>query len=166
MCLQRENKIIFYVYNSWFHKTRTISLERRLTEEEKAQAEAERMQREKEEEAKRKAEEEARLAEERAEAEAKKPLDASIYYGYPGIEINNNEDKNWTNCEVRLNYGLLGGGFVYTANKISAKKSVTVRWGELVKSDGTRFNYFTTEPTKLKISCLVDGATRTAYFGN
>ena len=100
----------------------------------------------------------------KAEADAKE-LDADIRLSSTAIKIENKETQNWTNCKFVLNGKLFGNDFTYkTTAGIIANDSVIVPMNEFTKSDGTRFNQYTTKAKNLFFSCEVGSSHRTGYY--
>ena len=58
-------------------------------------------------------------------------------------KITNNEDKDWVNCKLELNSGILKGGYVYKAKVIPAKDALIVPFREFTKGDTTSPNLWT-----------------------
>lgn len=122
------------------------------------------------EELARKAEEAAaekkRANEEKAkEAEAAKELDADVRFSSTAVMIKNNESKNWTGCKFVLNGKLFGSDFTYkTTEGIDAKDSIIILMDDFTKSDGTRFDPYSTKAMNLFLACEVGSNHRTNYY--
>jgi sRNA-binding protein len=114
--------------------------------------------------AKQKSDDEKRAAE--AKQEATKPLDAKVNYGWGGVQLVNNETKDWNGCSIELNNGLFGGGYSSKPPTIVAKDTVIIPWTNFTKGDGTRFSYGSTAPKTIDIHCTVEGNRRHANLGN
>jgi hypothetical protein len=91
-------------------------------------------------------------------------LDATVKFSDVAFMITNNEDKDWTNCRLELNSGILKGGYVYKAGVMIAKDALIVPFREFTKGDGTRFNAYDTKAQNLSISCDVDREHGFNYF--
>lgn len=93
-------------------------------------------------------------------------LDASVKFNELSFLITNNEDKNWTNCKLEMNSGIIKGGYTYKAEAIPSKDPLIIPFSEFTKGDGTRFNSYDTKPKNVSISCdRVDGEHGFNYFG-
>ncbi len=87
-------------------------------------------------------------------------LNATVTYSIQGITIKNNDSIEWNSCDITIGadnnpndfYEL--GGF---NNTFPAYTPTTIAWGDITKSDGTRFDYASTQPRDLEIDCTVNG---------
>lgn len=94
-----------------------------------------------------------------------KDLDVSVKFNDKAFLITNNESKDLANCRMKLNSGTFGGGgFAYTQDIIQTKDAVIVPYGAFTKDDGTRFDFITTQPKNLFISCDMGSEHATNYF--
>ncbi len=73
-------------------------------------------------------------------------LNARISKDNLTINIYNDDKVTWRNCLVRLNYDYKAG-----YNLKPGKNSVP--YENLTKNNGTRFNYYTTDPQSISITC-------------
>lgn len=87
------------------------------------------------------------------------PLQATVTYASNGLFITNNDTVEWDSCDVtigadssNINQTYELGGF---NNTVAPHTTVRVPWENITKEDGTRFNYFTTQPQDLDVSCTV-----------
>ncbi|UCG94449.1 MAG: hypothetical protein JSW13_01435 [Candidatus Aerophobus sp.] len=80
-------------------------------------------------------------------------LKASVKFDGTQFVISNNDNFDWTNVKLEVNSGLLRGGFVLKAQRMSAGEIYTVGAMQFAKGDGTRFNPFTTKAQKFSIWC-------------
>lgn len=80
-------------------------------------------------------------------------LNAEVRFNEVAFQITNKDGKDWTNCRLALNSGLLGGGYTYKTDVIPANDPLFIPFREFTKSDGTRFNSDETKHQSLSISC-------------
>lgn len=92
-------------------------------------------------------------------------LQAEVRFSETAYQITNIEDKDWTDCKLEMNAGLIRGGYVYKVALIQSQDPLIIPFREFTKSDGTRFNSYETKPQSLSISCEVDGKHGFAYYG-
>jgi len=88
-------------------------------------------------------------------------LDAKVTYNNMAFKIDNNEDRNWTNCKFKVN-----DAYEYRADEgINAKDSLIIPYTEFTKKDGTRLNIYLTKAKNMYISCDSEGKNnRYNYF--
>ena len=84
-------------------------------------------------------------------------LDATVKFSEVAFMITNNEDKDWVDCKLELNSGILKGGYVYKTKIMVAKDALIVPFREFTKGDGTRFNAYDTKAQNISISCDIAG---------
>ena len=95
-------------------------------------------------------------------------LNATVETGYSGIYITNDETDTWTNCMVGLN-GSNGIGFDNPPYKtsygltFSPNATTTIPYGQIIASDGTRFDYTTHAVTSVVIICDPTGGVDERY---
>ncbi len=87
------------------------------------------------------------------------PLNASVRIDNTGIAITNNDPFAYPNPEVLIQQGALS---FYKAHypDIAPGQTVTVSFFDFVNTDNERFNYYTTKPGKIILSCTVNGQER------
>lgn len=80
-------------------------------------------------------------------------LNFTIRFGSLGIQVINNDSINFFDCKLDLNPGLIRSGYTYQINSIGIGETIIILFSEFVKGDGSRFNFETTKPQKLFVSC-------------
>jgi len=86
-----------------------------------------------------------------SQSQATITLNASVSFTGTEFIIVNNDDFDWTNVTLRVNSGLVWGGFDFKTPRINAGGKYAVGAMQFVKSDGTRFNPFKTKPQNFSI---------------
>jgi len=80
-------------------------------------------------------------------------LSATVDFTGTQFIIENRDAFDWTAVTMEINPGLMAGGFALTVRRLSAKQRYTVGALQFAKSDGTRFNPFTTKVQQFVITC-------------
>lgn len=80
-------------------------------------------------------------------------LKATVKFTGTQFVITNNDNFDWTNVELKLNSGLIFGGYVLKTQRMIAGETYTVGAMQFAKDDGTRFNPSTTKALNLFIWC-------------
>jgi len=78
-------------------------------------------------------------------------LKATVRFTGTQFVITNNDAFDWTDLKMEINSGLISSGYVLRVDRMSAGETYTVGALQFAKSDGTRFNPFTTKPQNLSI---------------
>lgn len=91
-------------------------------------------------------------------------LNAQVSFDGSQFTIRNNDSFDWTDVDLYLNSSGFDLGYTFSASRLSANTSYTVGAMQFTKSDGTRFNPFTTKPLKLNISCKTTTG-ESGFFG-
>ena len=78
----------------------------------------------------------------------------------PGVEITNLEASAWEDCELELNNVYMR----IIRNPLEPNEPLNNPYPLFTKSDGTRFDADDTAAMSLKVTCKVNGSTRSNYF--
>jgi len=73
-------------------------------------------------------------------------LKASVHYTGTQFIITNQDSSDWLNVEMKINAGLLGGGYSMKYPIMEAGRTYTFDAVHFAKSDGTRFSFLTVKP--------------------
>jgi len=73
------------------------------------------------------------------------------------IKLKNTSPATWKNIKVVINSGLFGGGYSYEYPIVGPHTEITIAIRKFAKSDGTRFNPYTTKINKLDLHATVNG---------
>jgi hypothetical protein len=93
-------------------------------------------------------------------------LDAGVRFDGTQFTITNNDGFDWVDVAFELNEtGLFSDGYLLKYPLIKASSTYTVGALQFAKPDGTRFNPFTTKPTKVSITCKVDSGQDGYWYG-
>jgi len=92
-------------------------------------------------------------------------LNASVNFTGTQFVITNNDRSAWRNVEMKINSGLVAGGYVLKTDRIEAGTTYTVGAMQFAKADGTRFDPFTMKPQKFSIQGDTPAGTRWWYGG-
>lgn len=87
-------------------------------------------------------------------------LNASVNFTGTQFVITNNDSSAWRNVEMKINSGLVAGGYVLKTDRIEAGTTYTVGAMQFAKADGTRFDPFTMKPQKFSIQGDTPKGTR------
>ena len=79
-------------------------------------------------------------------------LNAAVSFNGTQFIVQNNNAFDWTGVELEINSGLIKSGYSLNANVIKAGQTYSVGAMQFAKSDGTRFNPFSTKPLGIFIS--------------
>jgi hypothetical protein len=80
-------------------------------------------------------------------------LRATVDFNGTQFLVTNNDDFDWTDVKLEVNSGLIRSGYVFKLSWMNAGATYTIVAMRFAKSDGTRFNSFTTKPQKFTILC-------------
>ena len=92
-----------------------------------------------------------------------KNLNATVSFTGTQFVIVNNDNFDWKNVELEINYQALKSGYLLNAPLIEAGLTYTVGAAQFAKKDGERFNPFSYKVTKMKIWCDVTSQTNGFY---
>lgn len=87
-------------------------------------------------------------------------LNTKITYSDTALKVQNNDDKNWTNCWFQINWN-----FVYeTKEGINAMDSLIIPEKEFATPTGTRFNPSATKVKNIGAACDTERGRESNYF--
>lgn len=94
-------------------------------------------------------------------------IKANVRYSADAFLIENEEPVALSLCRLEMNSpGLFKEGYKFNLSGIAANDSAIVPFNEFTKSDGTRFNPYSTKPQSLSMFCDgVGGKKGWNYFG-
>ena len=78
---------------------------------------------------------------------------ASVIFTGTQFVITNEDDLDCLAPEIKINSGLFGGGYSLKTSTFLSGETYTIEAMAITKSDGERFNPFTTAPKSIYISC-------------
>lgn len=85
------------------------------------------------------------------------PLKATVQISDQYLIVTNNSDVDWTNCYASIGSDTNPNDFYQqdpsSSSSIPAGGTFDFAWSNIVKPDGTRFNYASTEPDDIIIGC-------------
>jgi hypothetical protein len=89
------------------------------------------------------------------------PLNASMQVSGAGVSITNNDAFTYPNPEILIQQGAMTFYKAHAPN-IAPGETATVPFFDFVNTDNERFNYYTTRPERIILSCTVNGQERDA----
>ncbi len=93
-------------------------------------------------------------------------INPSIRFDGSQFTITNHNTYDWTDVTFELNApGVFTSGYKYHASRIAASTTYTLGALQFAKSDGTRFNPYTTKPTTISINCKTPSGATGSWSG-
>jgi hypothetical protein len=88
-------------------------------------------------------------------------LNASVKVNSQYLIVTNNDDVEWSGCDYSIGADINPDDFYELGifgnySTIKPHQTEYIPWGAITKTDGTRFNYGTTEPSDLQINCAAN----------
>lgn len=80
-------------------------------------------------------------------------LKAKLTYTGTQLQITNLDKFDWLNCKFEINGGFFSSGYILKAPLIQAKHTYKVGIMQFAKSDGSRFNPFSTKIQQISGFC-------------
>lgn len=85
------------------------------------------------------------------------PLKATVQTSDQYLIVTNNSNVNWTDCYVSIDSDIYPNDFYQqdpsSGSSIPAGGTYDFAWGNIVKLDGTRFNFANIEPNDIIVGC-------------
>lgn len=83
-------------------------------------------------------------------------IKASVYFDENLIIVTNDDNFDWSDVELGINLGAQGRsdrGYLYKIPKLAYRETRIIDLMQFARTDGTRFNPFTTKFMKIYIAC-------------